>query len=113
MKCKIPVANVIVSNEMSSPVRDLTVLHKYSNVFRDERTWDNLDSNKATLDPLHARYRTGFGRDGADWWRLTWFSSMDNTAYETAPGNGQAVVNAVEKLQKIKFGHLLMNDEPT
>lgn len=98
-------AKIQVINKTGNPIYNVTVFHKYSDIFKDKMTWPGaLNSGTSTPANFTVRYQTGFGRTGADWWLVTWTEVNDENSviqYTTAPKNFRAVIDFYEKVGKV------------
>ena len=91
-------ADVQVVNKTGRDIEFVTVAHKYSDNYKESKTWGNMANGVASKDTLEVQYHTGFGTTGQDWWLITWRYKGDPTVYMTAPKNFREIVDAVEKL---------------
>jgi hypothetical protein len=98
-------ATIQVVNNTGSPIYNVTVLHKYSDVFKEKNTWDGvLQPGQSTPANFTVRYQTGFGRTGADWWLVTWTEAKDANSvvqYTTSPNNFRDIIDFYEKVGKV------------
>jgi len=98
-------AKIQVINKTGNPIYNVTVFHKYSDIFKDKMTWPGgLNAGASTPATFTVRYQTGFGRTGADWWLVTWTEVNDENSvnqYTTAPQNFRAVIDFYEKVGKV------------
>lgn len=98
-------AQIQVINNTGTPIYNVTVFHKYSDIFKDKMTWPGaLNAGASTPANFNVRYQTGFGRTGADWWLVTWTEVKDANSvvqYYTAPKNFRAVIDFYEKVGKV------------
>jgi len=98
-------AKVQVINNSGNAIYNVTIFHKYSDIFKDKKTWPGaLNAGAKTAADFSVRYQTGFGRTGADWWLVTWTEAKDEnsvTQYTTAPKNFRAVIDFYEKVGKV------------
>lgn len=98
-------SRVYVINKTGKKIYNVTVLHKYSNNYKDRITHKSLDNNK-TSGHFNARYNTGFGTTGKDWWIVSWTEPYSNTQIRhriTNPKNGRAFIDGFEKGFKTSF----------
>jgi hypothetical protein len=98
-------ASIFLTNKTGKPISEVTVRHKYSDVYKDKAVWKGEIRNGQTVqlndgeDPKKfaiIRYHTGFGTTGADWWLLTW-KDADGKEYVSNPENFRKAVDALEK----------------
>lgn len=88
-------AYATVSNLSPKTIKVITLVHKYSDVYKEYQSWANLPI-PSTTSKMPVSYNTGFGTTGVDWWRLFWEYS-DGTVCMTNPKNLQGPLNKVEK----------------
>ncbi|KAK9759677.1 hypothetical protein K7432_017061, partial [Basidiobolus ranarum] len=66
------IAKVEVHNETSGPIYAVSVVHKYSNVYKNRKEWTEIGSGQSTCDnPMTIDYDTGALTIGKDWWLIT------------------------------------------
>lgn len=89
-------AKAIVTNLTGQRMVHVTMLHKYSDNYKNNRTWANLPNGAGTLaSPLSVNYNTGFLTTGKDWWMVEWKSANGQTCV-TNPNNFRGVFDKVE-----------------
>jgi hypothetical protein len=89
--------SVRVKNQTSKKILTVGVSHKYSNLFKNDKTWSNISSGETAQDPFLVKYNTGFMTTGRDWWYI--FIQFDDGAiYETNPSNLRGLWDKAEKL---------------
>jgi len=93
-------ADIQIANKTGREIQFVTVAHKYSNDYKNTKTWGNLPNGVTTKEPLVAEYNTGIGTTGKDWWIVTWQFKGDNTLYVTSPKNFRDIVDHLEKWSK-------------
>ena len=87
------IANVSIQNMTSGPIV-AGFSHKYSNVYQD--------SGSALINPIAvkklgtAKYHTGFGTTGKDWWIVSFVDNKGCT-YISSPRNGRKFMDGLEK----------------
>jgi hypothetical protein len=87
------IANVSIQNMTSGPIV-AGFSHKYSNVYKD--------SGEGLINPFSvkkvgtAKYHTGFGTTGKDWWIVSFVDNKGCT-YTSSPRNGRAFIDGLEK----------------
>ncbi|EPQ59861.1 hypothetical protein GLOTRDRAFT_5821, partial [Gloeophyllum trabeum ATCC 11539] len=64
---------VNVRNNTGKPMVGISLVHKYSNVYKEDKQWGRLEHGATTPEPLGVDYNTGFLTTGRDWWVVTWF----------------------------------------
>lgn len=90
-------AIIVIENKTGKEIEFVTVAHKYSDNYKNHKTWGNLLNDKTTKDGLEVEYNTGFGTTGRDWWVVTWKFKGDDTVYLTTPQNFRGLIDGVEK----------------
>ena len=89
-------AAVIVSNKTSKEIEFVVVHHKYSNNYKDSKGWLKIPAGQQSGSPMTARYHTGFGTLGVDWWLIIWKFTGDPNVYATTPANLRPLIDALE-----------------
>jgi hypothetical protein len=90
-------AKASIDNQTGKTIVHVTLLHKYSNDYKNNRTWVNLPSGHNTYTtPLTVNYRTGAFTTGKDWWRVQWKVADGRTCY-TDPNNFRVVFDALDQ----------------
>jgi hypothetical protein len=90
-------ANVVVENKTGNVIEVVTVAHKYSDNYKQAKTWGNLPNGQPVKEPLVVEYNTGFGTTGRDWWVVSWKYQGDDAIYLTDPFNLRGPIDALEK----------------
>ncbi|PSB50125.1 hypothetical protein [Chamaesiphon polymorphus] len=91
-------ANAIIVNSTGKTIVHATILHKYSDVFKENRTWANLPNGSSTLtSPLKVKYNTGVFTTGKDWWRVQFKFANGKMCY-TDPNNFREVFDAIDRV---------------
>jgi Up-Regulated in long-lived daf-2 len=89
-------ADIQVKNVSGREIEYVTVAHKYSDVYKHNKTWNSLPHGGVTLDSLAVEYNTGFGTTGIDWWLIVWKFKGDATIYRTNPPNLRGTLDDLE-----------------
>jgi hypothetical protein len=89
--------NVVVENKTGKVIEFVTVAHKYSDNYKQAKTWGNLPNGQTVKEPLVVEYNTGFGTTGRDWWVVTWKFRGENAIQLTTPNNFRGLVDALER----------------
>lgn len=92
-------ARVSVRNECSTPIYNVSVIHKYSSVYKNTFKWPEVKSGALAAEMMPVQYHHGFLRTGWDWWAVTWV--RDNQAYTSSPQNFRALVDFLERIAPI------------
>jgi len=93
-------ASVQVKNSTGRVIEWVSVFHKYSDNYKDEKVWRNVPNGSVPSEMLEVRYNTGFGTTGIDWWLIMWKYQGEDTVYRTDPNNGRALIDGVETVAK-------------
>ncbi|MBS0639510.1 MAG: hypothetical protein U1E70_28175 [Acetobacteraceae bacterium] len=96
-------APVRVVNNTGKTLLSVTVSHKYSDNYKNEHTWTNVQNGQTTDEALFVDYNTGFLTTGRDWWFV---SAIDDkgVTYITDPPNGRAFLDVMEKCGNTVLG---------
>ena len=73
--CTLRSAKARIINRTGAKIKSLSLVHRYSDVYRNARLFSDIDRNIPTNSYLTVQYRTGFLCYGTDWWWLTWTDS--------------------------------------
>lgn len=85
---------VKIVNQSSMQIKSVTVLHKYSDVYKNQLNWNEVAPTQSTSEQ-YVDYNTGFLTTGLDWWLVTF--TTDNAIYVSNPKNFRGIVDALEK----------------
>lgn len=91
-------ARVSVENASDNHLLSVSLVHKYSDNYKNQRQWAVIHPHSSSPDYLDVEYNTGFGTTGRDWWLLTWYSEDLQTQYYTNPNNFRGVFDALDKV---------------
>jgi len=94
---------VRVQNLTGLEIESISVVHKYSDVFKDKHHWGKLPHGKITNKPMKIRYNTGAFTTGQDWWFITWKYKGNDSIQYTSPNNFRNFVDFVESIVLIPF----------
>eukprot|EP01053_Blabericola_migrator_P001162 Blabericola_migrator_1__1161@NODE_129_length_13297_cov_112_007559_g114_i0_p5_GENE_NODE_129_length_13297_cov_112_007559_g114_i0NODE_129_length_13297_cov_112_007559_g114_i0_p5_ORF_typecomplete_len245_score29_03PUD1_2/PF18457_1/1_4e42_NODE_129_length_13297_cov_112_007559_g114_i087929526 len=87
-------ANACVFNKTAKPIYDVRLIHKYSSVYKDHKTWPKIEANSCS-DTTEVRYHTGFMTTGVDWWALVWIDA-ENQVCKSNPNNFRWLIDMLE-----------------
>lgn len=87
---------VFVENRSGKEIETLTLIHKYSDNYKNSFTWVELPSGQTTKFPLPCEYNTGTFTTGKDWWLVEFTFKGDKAVYATAPNNFRGAFDAIE-----------------
>ncbi|CEJ93599.1 hypothetical protein VHEMI09177 [[Torrubiella] hemipterigena] len=91
-------AQVTVQNNTPNNILSISLVHKYSDNYKNEMQWPILHPGDGSWPLLTADYNTGITTTGRDWWLLTWYSEDLKTQYYTDPNNFRGVFDALDKV---------------
>jgi hypothetical protein len=93
-------AKVAIVNNTPNTLYGVSVVHKYSDNYKNDKVWDDpVKPGQTTPDFLEVEYNTGFLTTGRDWWAVQWF--LDDKAedvYYTDPDNLRGLFDFFEKI---------------
>jgi len=89
-------AQIFVENKTGKEIEIVTVIHKYSDVYKNSMTWVELPNQVATKFPIKCEYNTGAFTTGKDWWLVTFKFKGNDDIYATSPNNLRSGFDAVE-----------------
>ena len=103
-------AKVTIINHTGGPIV-AGFSHKYSNVFKDSGTTNKKKPlGVSPLDFMQkvgkARFRTGFGTTGKDWWVVTYVNDK-GCEYISSPRNARKFIDGLEKASLFTGGILI------
>lgn len=78
---------VKIHNNTGKPMIGISLVHKYSNVYKEEKQWDKLENGETTSEALGVDYNTGFLTTGRDWWFIMWFHPDMKYIWHSSPIN--------------------------
>lgn len=87
--------HVRVINLSDEALQSVTLIHKYSDVFRDRQHWAHISAGDSGDAALVARFHTGPLTLGRDWWLLVWYTN-GTTLHHSGPHNFRALVDWME-----------------
>lgn len=91
-------AYVAIRNNTDKPIYGVGLVHKYSNVHKQEMTWDVVHPGQITSATLAVDYNTGFFTTGRDWWKLIWFDEGLNNLYFSDPTNFRFIFDGFDNI---------------
>ncbi|KAL6693828.1 hypothetical protein J3F84DRAFT_380022 [Trichoderma pleuroticola] len=90
-------ASVSVRNNTSKPIVGISLVHKYSDVYKHRKEWAAVPAGDSSAESLKVEYNTGFFTTGRDWWFVSWYSQDMKTLYYSNPQNFRGTFDAIEK----------------
>lgn len=90
-------ANAVVINNTGRTIRAVSIVHKYSDVFKSRHDYAELAPGAST-PRASVRYNTGFGTTGRDWWVITWYSDDYTRRYCSNPENFRETIDILEEV---------------
>ena len=89
-------AFVSVRNNTSGPLVAVSVVHKYSDNYKNQCQWGIIQPNEIPSDNMEVQYNTGAFTTGRDWWVVTWYSTDMKTLYYSNPNNFRDIIDKLE-----------------
>ncbi|MEW6404324.1 MAG: hypothetical protein AB1649_21200 [Chloroflexota bacterium] len=90
-------AQVRIQNGTTRPLRGASVVHKYSDNYKNMKQWDNpIPPGAYTPADFRVEYHTGFLTTGRDWWLIAWEYKADDKVYYTDPDNLRSFIDGLE-----------------
>ncbi|PTB51341.1 hypothetical protein M431DRAFT_523205 [Trichoderma harzianum CBS 226.95] len=90
-------ASVSIRNNTSNPIVSISLIHKYSDVYKHRKEWAAIPASDSSTESLKVEYNTGFFTTGRDWWFISWYSQDMKTLYYSNPQNFRGAFDAIEK----------------
>ncbi|KAL7931288.1 hypothetical protein V8C35DRAFT_310004 [Trichoderma chlorosporum] len=90
-------ASVSIRNNTSKPIFGVSLLHKYSDVYKHRKAFAAIAAGDVSKETLQVEYNTGFFTTGRDWWLITWYSQDMKTLYYSNPQNYRGTFDAIEQ----------------
>ena len=91
-------ALVSVRNNTDTPLVGVSVVHKYSDNYKNEHQWGIIPVGEIPDEKMEVEYNTGAFTTGRDWWVVTWFSPDMKTLYYSDPNNFRDLIDGLENL---------------
>lgn len=88
-------AQISIVNNTGSKLISVGIAHKYSDVFKNDLQWQNLNNGQSG-NAQWVDYNTGTFTTGRDWWVVV-FVDSNGHSYMTDPANFRALFDAAEK----------------
>ncbi|PFH54930.1 hypothetical protein XA68_11672 [Ophiocordyceps unilateralis] len=89
-------ANVTIMNNTDKPLVSVSVIHKYSSVYKETHEWGLISPGEVSSDHMVVQYNTGLGTIGQDWWLLSWYDEGLTHFHVTNPNNFRGVFDFLE-----------------
>ncbi|KAH0521847.1 hypothetical protein TsFJ059_005782 [Trichoderma semiorbis] len=90
-------ATVSIRNNTSKPIVGISLIHKYSDLYKHRKEWAAIPAGDSSTESLKVEYNTGFFTTGRDWWFISWYSQDMKTLYYSSPQNFRGAFDAIEK----------------
>ncbi|RFU75926.1 transmembrane amino acid transporter family [Trichoderma arundinaceum] len=90
-------ASVSIRNNTSKPMVSISLVHKYSDVYKHRREWAAIPAGDTSSESLKVEYNTGFFTTGRDWWFISWYNQDMKTLHYSNPHNFRGTFDAIEK----------------
>eukprot|EP01053_Blabericola_migrator_P001160 Blabericola_migrator_1__1159@NODE_129_length_13297_cov_112_007559_g114_i0_p8_GENE_NODE_129_length_13297_cov_112_007559_g114_i0NODE_129_length_13297_cov_112_007559_g114_i0_p8_ORF_typecomplete_len167_score22_42PUD1_2/PF18457_1/1_7e31_NODE_129_length_13297_cov_112_007559_g114_i0999510495 len=102
-----------VVNRTDTPIFNVTLIHKYSSLYKDFGSWPEIAPN-ARSGFIPIQFHTGLLHTGTDWWVVLWRDSQGRLC-KTNPNNLRWLLDSVTKeaptlLSGAHRGNKAMND---
>ena len=98
-------AFITIQNDTPDVLTSVSVAHKYSNVYKEDDSWDNIKPNSRSVKPMKVEYNTGDLTTGRDWWLVTYHRQRaDSTRknqvklWYSDPVNFRDLIDLLEKV---------------
>lgn len=90
------IAHVKIVNKSGVNFKSVFVLHKYSDLYKNSYSWNQVPNNSETNADMLVEYNTGWAI-GSDWWYILAIGENGDT-YLTDPSNGLAFFDFILKI---------------
>jgi uncharacterized membrane protein YphA (DoxX/SURF4 family) len=94
-------ADVVVVNNTGKTILQVTVAHKYSDVFSHDLEWQGILKSGDKTTGKVVEFNTGFGTTGRDWWYVSWVYTDGAAIHYSDPDNLRGAVDFMEKSARI------------
>jgi len=100
-------AKVKVTNHATAFILSVTIGHKYSDVYKNTHTFENIADGSSTADSFTVEFNTGLTTTGRDWWIVNWIQRREENgevileACHTDPTNFRGVIDFSEYWSKV------------
>ena len=74
----------VINQYVGSSLKEVTLIHKYSDVYVNRKQWGKLRYGYQYTDNLEVHFHTGFLTTGCDWWWMKW-TTEEGVTYVTNP----------------------------
>lgn len=85
-----------VWNDMPDPILSVSLMHKYSDVYKNNQEYAVIQPGRLSPDSLTVDYNTGIETTGKDWWMVSWYTSDLKTFCYTDPNNFRGLFDAFD-----------------
>ncbi|KJZ67933.1 hypothetical protein HIM_12678 [Hirsutella minnesotensis 3608] len=93
-------ANVTIQNNSPKNIKAVSLIHKYSSVYKSRAEWPLIEKGKSPGpdNQTTVEYNTGPFTTGRDWWLLSFYNDDITINYVTNPNNFRNVVDFLESI---------------
>lgn len=85
-----------VENNTDEPLFAVSLVHKYSDVYKNSQEWGIIRSAQSGSPPAEVEYNTGLLTTGVNWWLVSWYSADMKTRYFSSPNNFRKQIDWAE-----------------
>lgn len=100
------ITSVRIVNQSGMNFTSVSVLHKYSDNYKNDYTWHNVESGITTDANMTVDYHTGITTTGKDWWYVMAVTE-DGKIYITDPSNATSLLDVIDKVLGNMSGQLV------
>ncbi|PFH59412.1 hypothetical protein XA68_12414 [Ophiocordyceps unilateralis] len=96
-------AKVTIQNNSPDRIKSVSLVHKYSNVYKHRAEWPVIERFKSPDEgnETTVEYNTGPFTTGRDWWLLSFYSDDMKTQFVTDPNNFRGFVDSLEGIGQL------------
>lgn len=91
-------AKVQVQNQTGADMFAISVRHKYSDNYKNDKEWDIIKNGESSVEQLEVDYHTGFLTTGTDWWAISWYRVDMSQVYYSNPNNFRGAIDFAESI---------------
>lgn len=90
-------AYATIYNETPDPILSVSLLHKYSDNYKNHQEYPVIQPNGVFAYPFcRVDFNTGFGTTGRDWWAVSWYTQDLKHYCYTDPNNFRGFFDVVD-----------------
>ncbi|KYK61771.1 hypothetical protein DCS_02915 [Drechmeria coniospora] len=91
-------AYVCIRNNSPQRLRNVTLFHKYSDVYKHKQDWPIAEKRGCSSPQMKVEYDTGLFTLGRDWWMLAFTADDSRTIYLTTPKNARGLFDWLDRI---------------